>query len=92
MKTYRRRAVSKEAPLEIDTSARPVRQPLRRVPLAMKPKLKVELNRLEKIGVMKRVDMPTDWVSSLVIVKKPNGKLRICIDPKPLNQALKRSH
>ena len=47
---------------------------------------------MEKIGVIKKVDTPTDWVSSLVIVKKPNGKLRICIDPKPLNQALKRSH
>ena len=82
----------KKLHLEIDTSARPVRQPLRRVPLAMKPKLKEELNRLEKIGVIKRVDTPTDWVSSLVIVKKPNGKLRICIDPKPLNQTLKRSH
>ncbi|CAC5387825.1 unnamed protein product [Mytilus coruscus] len=41
---------------------------------------------------IKAVDTPTDWVSSLVTVKKPNGKLRICIDPKPLNKALKRSH
>ena len=31
---------------------------------------------------IKRVDTPTDWVSSLVIVKKQNGKPRICIDPK----------
>lgn len=30
-------------------------------------------------------------MSSLVVVKKPSGKIRICIDPKPLNQALKRS-
>ena len=38
------------------------------------------------------MDTPTDWVSSLVVVKKPNGKLKICIDPKPLNKALKRNH
>ena len=25
-----------------------------------------------------------DWVLSLVLVKKPNGKLRVCIDPQPL--------
>lgn len=25
-------------------------------------------------------------------MKKPSGKLRVCIDPKPLNKALKRSH
>ena len=35
---------------------------------------------------------PIDWVNSLVIVHKPNGKLRICIDPTPLNKAIKREH
>ncbi|KAJ8016711.1 hypothetical protein DPEC_G00010160 [Dallia pectoralis] len=37
------------------------------------------------------VTQPTDWISNLVIVKKPE-KLRLCIDPRPLNRALKRSH
>ena len=78
--------------MEIDTTIEPVRQPVRRIPVAMKPKLKEELARLEKLGVVKPVDTPTDWVSSLVIVKKSNGKLRVCIDPKPLNKALKGSH
>ena len=27
------------------------------------------------------VDELTDWVNGLVIVEKPNGKLRICLDP-----------
>ena len=35
---------------------------------------------------------PTDWVSSLVVVEKKNGKLRVCLDPKNLNAVLKRSH
>ena len=50
------------------------------------------LTRLRKIRVIKPVDTQTDWVSSLVVVKKPIGKLRVCIDPKPLDKALKRSH
>ena len=58
----------------------------------MKPKLKQELARLEELGVIKAVDTPTDWVSSLVLVKKPSGKLWVCIDPQPLNKALKCSH
>ena len=34
---------------------------------------------------------PTEWVSSIVIVKKPNSeKLRICIDPTDLNEAINR--
>ena len=38
------------------------------------------------------VDELTDWVSRLVIVEKPNRKLAICLDPQPLNQAIKREH
>lgn len=33
----------------------------------------------------------TDWISNMVIIKKPD-KLRICIDPQHLNLALLRSH
>lgn len=82
----------KKLHLELDTSIESVKQPVRRIPVAMKPKLKQELARLQELGIIKAVDTPTDWVSSLVIVKKPNGKLRVCIDPKPLNKALKRCH
>ena len=78
--------------LEIDESMPPVKSPLRRIPIALKPKLKNELQRLEKLGVIKPVVTPSDWVSSLVIVKKPSGKIRLCIDPKPLSKALKRCH
>lgn len=36
------------------------------------------------------MDEPTAWVSSVVIATKKSGALRICIDPHPLNQVLKR--
>lgn len=78
--------------LEVDKSVTPVKMPLRRVPVAIKSKLKSELERLKDLNVITPVNEPTDWVSSLVIVKKPSGDLRICIDPKPLNTALKRNH
>ncbi|XP_052785334.1 uncharacterized protein K02A2.6-like [Mya arenaria] len=81
-----------ELHLEIDDSVTPVKMPVRRVPLGLKEKLKCELQRMEKANIITKVETPTDWVSSLVVVKKPSGKLRICIDPKPLNKALKRSH
>jgi hypothetical protein len=41
--------------LEIDESIPPVKSPLRRIPLALKPKFKNELQRLEKLGVIKPV-------------------------------------
>ena len=42
------------------------------------------------LDIIEPVDEPTDWVNELVIVEKPNRKLRICLDTRPLNQAIKR--
>ena len=73
----------KKLHLEVDPTVQPVKQPLCRMPIAIEQKLKDELTRLEKLGVVKAVDTPTDWVSSLVVVKNPNGKVRMYIDPTP---------
>jgi hypothetical protein len=78
--------------LDVEDDATPVVMPPRRVPIAIKPKLKQELKRLEDLGVIKKTDRPTQWVSNLVTVIKPNGKLRVCIDPVHLNKAIKRCH
>ena len=42
--------------------------------------------------MLAKVTAPTDWISSMVVVRKPSGKMRVCIDPKDLNQELKRPH
>ena len=55
-------------------------------------KLKLELDRMVKLGVIDKVDGPTDWVSNLVLVEKTNGQLRVCLDPRDLNKAIKRHH
>ena len=53
------------------------------------PVPKVPRHRPVAQEILKPVDTPTDWASSIVVVMKSNGKIRLCIDPKPLNQALK---
>ncbi|XP_046863328.1 uncharacterized protein LOC124457081 [Xenia sp. Carnegie-2017] len=63
----------------------------RRVPVAMRTKIKEELERMQQMGVIDPVEKPTEWVSSMVTVEKPN-KLRICIDPRHLNEAIQREH
>ena len=78
--------------LDIDETVKLVLMPTRRVPLALKSRLKDELDRLEALRVITKVTKPTNWVSNLVVAEKPNGKLRVCIDLQHLNQALKRSH
>ena len=78
--------------LEIEENAKPVVHPPRRVPVALKGKLKRELERLQSLGIIEKVIEPTPWVSSLVIVQKPYGQIRICLDPKDLNKVLRRNH
>ena len=40
---------------------------------------------------MKQME-PTPWVTLLTYPKKPNGKLRICLNPKDLNKAIIREN
>lgn len=78
--------------LETDNSVTPVKLPVRKLPISVKPKVKEELERLISKDVIEAVKTPTDWISSMVVVTKPSGKIRLCIDPKPLNKALKRNN
>ena len=78
--------------LETNPNITPHTSPDRRVPVAIKPKLQDELDRLVQKNVIEPVSEPTNWVSGLALVVKKSVKLRICIDPKPLNKAQKREH
>ena len=60
--------------ITLDANAKPVVQPPRRIPVAMQGQLKEELDNMVKMGIIKKTTEPTDWVSSLVVVQKPNGK------------------
>ena len=64
----------------------------RRVPIALRPKLKAELDRLTKMKVITPNSEPTPWVSQIVLTPKKSGDIRVCIDPKELNRALLREH
>ncbi|KXJ06970.1 Transposon Tf2-6 polyprotein [Exaiptasia diaphana] len=78
--------------LYVDPSEKITVSPPRKVPPSMKTDLKEEIDRQTKRQVISPVDTPTDWVSSLTTVRKQNGDIRLCIDPQPLNIALKRCH
>ena len=49
------------------------------------------MTQWSKQGYYKRDD-PTDWVNGLIIVEKKDGFLRLCLDPRDLNKAIKREH
>ena len=62
----------------------------RRMSLPLMPKVKEELQRLEKLNVIKKVDEPTPWCAPIVPVPKPTGKVRLCVDYKKLNESVER--
>ena len=78
--------------IKIDPTVSPVVHPPRKIPFTQREKVKEELDRMEKLGVIRKAEGPTEWVSSLVVVKKPNGKVRLCLDPRDLNKAIQREH
>ena len=78
--------------IQYDKTVRPVVHPPRKVPAALRENLQKELERMETEGIIEKVDHPTDWVSSLVIVEKRTGGLRLCLDPRDLNKAVRREH
>ena len=60
--------------IETDLSVAPVVCPPRNQPVALREQLKQTLSEMESVGVIKRVDEPTDWVNSLVVFEKFKSK------------------
>ena len=65
--------------------------PPRPVPIALRPKIKEKLDEWVQQEVITPATEPNEWVSSMLAVIKPN-KIQICLDPRDLNEAIKREH
>ena len=80
---------------------KPARHAPRKVPVHLETAFKEEIDSLVSQGILEEVKEHTDWVNSYDIVEKDTGnahapnhtvkkKLRICLDPRDLNEALER--
>ena len=80
---------------------KPARHAPRKVPIHLEAAFKEEIKSLVKLDILEEVKEHTDWVNSYVIGEKDSGnhhspnhtikrKLRICLDPRDLNEALER--
>ena len=81
----------KRVHLTVEDGATPVVRCARTLPEARKDAVKAELQRLVDESIIVPIDEPTDWVSQMSVAEKKAG-IRICIDPRPLNEVLKREH
>ena len=78
--------------LHVDPTIQPVAQSGRRLPFLMRPKVKKEILRLINVDEIEEVTEPTPWVSPIVVVPKHNkpDEVRICMDMRCVNEAIKR--
>lgn len=74
--------------LVTDPDVPPVMHAPRKCPIHIKDDIKKELVEMVALRVIK----PIDWVSSVTYSRKSKRRWRVCLDPKDLNQAVKRSH
>jgi hypothetical protein len=75
-----------EHSLNVDSSFRPRKQRLRKMSDDKAEDARNEVKRLLSAGVIREVKYP-EWLANTVMVKKSNGKWRMCIDFIDLNKA-----
>ena len=70
--------------LNIDPSRKPIRQKRRAMDADRYQALKEEVDKLISCGFIKESFCPS-WLANSILVKKPNGKWRTCVDFIDLN-------
>ena len=90
---------------QLKPNAEPASHAPRKVPIHLQDAFHEEIRNLEALGILEDTKDVTEWVNSFVIVEKKlpiyfsnshspghsmNKKLRICLDPRDLNEALER--
>ncbi|KAH8314143.1 hypothetical protein KR067_010757, partial [Drosophila pandora] len=56
--------------LSIDPHVYPVKQPLRRIPVALEDKVNAKLEEARKLDIIEPVSGPSPWISPVVIAFK----------------------
>ena len=88
---------------QLKQNAKPTRHAPRKVPIHLQDAFHKEIRNLEQLGILEETKDVTEWVNSFVIMEKKiptdssssqghsmNKKLRICFNPRDLNEALER--
>ena len=81
-----------EYKIKMKENAKSVKHAQRKIAIPLQEQVKTELDELERQGILRQVTIPTPWISSLVVTKKKSGKIRLCLDPKDLNEEIEREN
>lgn len=61
---------------------------MRRVPFSFKDKVTAKINEPLEHDIIERVKGTTNWVSPIVVMPKPSGDIRLCVDIRRANEAI----
>ena len=75
--------------IPVDNDIEPVVQALRRVPYGLREKLEKKIDELEELDIIEKVNTTSKWVNPIVVVPKKDD-IRLCIDMRRANEAVKR--
>ena len=77
--------------LNVDPSFSPKKQKPRRLAKEHVEAVRSEVRRLREAGAIRETFFP-EWLANTVVVKKKNGKWRVCVDFTDLNRACPKAH
>ncbi|XP_062558257.1 uncharacterized protein K02A2.6-like [Armigeres subalbatus] len=78
--------------IQIDANIAPVVQVARRLPVSMEADVEEAIRGLLEKDIIERAQGPLSWVSPLVPIRKADGKIRLCVDMRAANRAVKREN
>ena len=78
--------------IRVDPTVKPATHARRKVPIKSKEAIDKELDYLIEEEIIREQVEPMLWVSSVTFPRKPNGEVRVCLDPSNLNKAIIREH
>lgn len=80
----------KKIRLHVKEDEKPIIQCARRIPFGLRSKVEAKIKELEELHIIERVEGPTSFVSPIVVVPKPNGDIRLCVDMRQTKTAVER--
>ena len=77
--------------IRVDKKVKPIKQAYRRIPYHLTSKLERRLKEFEDMDLIEDVEPgKATWISPMVVVPKPSGDVRVCIDMRLANTAIVR--
>ncbi|KAK0134339.1 Retrovirus-related Pol polyprotein from transposon 17.6 [Merluccius polli] len=73
--------------VKVRPEVKPVQQPLRRLPFSVREAVSQEIKRLVEQDIIEPVEA-SEWISPIVVIKKKDNGIRLCIDLREPNKAV----